>query len=156
MPAICSRAYLRFIPVFCIFCLLPCCADKPEEKPKEKAEDPTKAKLVGRVASIPADRKFVLIQAYGNWEVETGSILTTQGPEGRAANLRATGEKLGQYAAADIQSGTLEIGDGVYTVAQLSKSSLTTSTSILASDEEIETTDEDPGPEAKPSSEPSH
>jgi hypothetical protein len=50
--------------------------------------------------------------------VETGSILTTQGPEGRAANLLATGEKLGQYAAADIRTGTLEIGDGVYTITK--------------------------------------
>lgn len=96
---------------------LAACAEKPEEKPKADAE--TRPQLVGRVASIPADRKFVLIQSYGTWNVETGSILTTQGPEGRAANLLATGEKLGQYAAADIQSGTLEIGDGVYTVAKI-------------------------------------
>jgi hypothetical protein len=60
----------------------------------------------------------VLIQSNGTWTVETGSILTTQGPEGRAANLLATGEKLGQYAAADIRTGTLEIGDGVYTTAK--------------------------------------
>jgi hypothetical protein len=37
------------------------------------------------------------------------------GLEGRAANLKVTGEKTGQFAAADIQSGTLEIGDSVYT-----------------------------------------
>lgn len=99
--------------ILCVF--LPACAEKPEEKPQEKAQA-EKPRLLGRVASIPADRKFVLIQSYGSWKVETGSILTTQGPDGRAANLRVTGEKLGQYAAADIQSGTLEIGDGVYTV----------------------------------------
>jgi hypothetical protein len=100
----------------CIF--LAACADKPEETPTEKTDDESKPRLVGRVASIPADRTFVLIQSYGTWTVETGSILTTQGPEGRAANLLATGEKLGQYAAADIRTGTLEIGDGVYTITK--------------------------------------
>ncbi len=98
--------------------LLIACAEKPEQKPREKAET-ERPRLVGRVASIPSDRKFVLIQSYGSWKVETGSILTTQGPDGRAANLRVTGEKLGQYAAADIQSGTLEIGDGVYTLTKI-------------------------------------
>ncbi|MEK6230972.1 MAG: hypothetical protein N2A42_03915 [Luteolibacter sp.] len=93
---------------------VPACADKPEKEPTEKQQEEASPRLVGRVASIPADRKFVLIQSYGTWNIATGAILTTQGPEGRAANLRATGEKLGQFAAADIQSGTLEIGDGVY------------------------------------------
>ena len=97
---------------------LAACANKPEETPTEKTDAESKPRLVGRVASIPADRTFVLIQSYGTWTVETGSILTTQGPEGRAANLLATGEKLGQYAAADIRTGTLEIGDGVYTIAK--------------------------------------
>ena len=100
----------------CLF--LAACAHKPEETPTKKTDAESKPRLVGRVASIPADRTFVLIQSYGTWRVETGSILTTQGPEGRAANLLATGEKLGQYAAADIRTGTLEIGDGVYTIAK--------------------------------------
>ena len=90
---------------------VPACADKPEKEPTGKE----KPRLVGRIDSVSADRKFVLIQSYGKWEVVTGAILTTQGPEGRAANLRVTGEKLGQFAAADIQSGTIENGDGVYT-----------------------------------------
>jgi len=109
----------HWLPLLFAFAFLPACADKPEGKPKEKKEDTVAPRLVGRVASIPAHREFVLIQAYGTWTVETGSVLTTQGPGERAANLRATGEKLGQFAAADVQSGTLEIGDGVYTVAIL-------------------------------------
>ncbi|MFM2196955.1 MAG: hypothetical protein RLZZ505_387 [Verrucomicrobiota bacterium] len=94
------------------------CAKNPEETPVGKDDPDSKPRLVGRIASIPADRNFVLIQSYGTWNVATGSILTTQGPEGRTANLLATGEKLGQYAAADIRTGTLEIGDGVYTIAK--------------------------------------
>jgi hypothetical protein len=100
--------------LFPILFLLSACAEKPEKEPTAQVEEKPKPRLVGRIASIPADREFVLIQAYGKWSIATGAILTTQGPEGRAANLRATGENLGQFAAADIQSGTLEIGDGVY------------------------------------------
>lgn len=113
------RTFLKF-PLLSGILMLPCvvssCADRTEEKPTtpKKVETP-KPRLVGRVASIPAGRKFVLIQSYGKWDVATGAILATIGPDGRAANLRITGEKLGQFAAADIQSGTLEIGDGVFT-----------------------------------------
>lgn len=82
-----------------------------ENQDKPKVEPP---KLVGRVASIPHDRKFLLIQSYGPWKSDAGTILTTRGPENRAANLRVTGEKLGDFAAADLQSGDVEIGDGVY------------------------------------------
>lgn len=103
---------LRTLLLMASLALVPSCADKPEEEATEKKEKP---RLVGRIDSISGDRKFVLIQAYGKWEIPTGAILTAQGPEGRAANLRVTGEKLGQFAAADIQSGTLEINDGVYT-----------------------------------------
>lgn len=103
--------------ILCVF--LPACADEPEQTAVEKAEAESRPRLVGRIASIPADRKFVLIQSYGTWTVETGSILTTQGPDGRSANLLATGEKLGQYAAADVRAGTLEIGDGVYSIAKI-------------------------------------
>ena len=78
-------------------------------KPLEKAPE-----LVGRIASVPADKRFVLIQSYGKWNGESGQILTTRGPENRTANLRTTGEKLGEFSAADLQSGTVEIGDAVY------------------------------------------
>lgn len=99
------------LPTLAFCLLLAACAKEPEDTPTEP-----KPRLVGRIASIPAGRDFVLIQAYGKWTVETGSVLTTQGADGRAANLLSTGEKLGQYAAADIRTGTLEVGDGVYTI----------------------------------------
>jgi len=98
-------------------CLLisSCAASKPatlkDEKSKSLVEGP---ELIGRVASIPADRRFVLIQSYGKWNIETGRILTTRGPDDRTANLRTTGESLGEFAAADLQSGLVEVGDAVY------------------------------------------
>lgn len=84
----------------------------PPAAPDKTAEE--ESKLVGRIASIPGDRRFVLIQSYGKWEVATGTTLITRGPEERTANLLTTGEVLGEFAAADLQSGLLDIGDAVY------------------------------------------
>ena len=89
--------------------LFSCATKDPEEKPK--AEPP---RLVGRIASIPPDRRFVLIQRFGEWNAEPGAILTTRGADQRSANLLVTGETLGQFAAADLQSGQVELGDAVY------------------------------------------
>ncbi len=83
--------------------------EAPEKKPASEA--PT---LVGRIASVPADKRFVLIQSYGSWNIETGTILTTRGLDERTANLLVTGESLGQFAAADLQAGRVEVGDAVY------------------------------------------
>ncbi len=56
----------------------------------------------------------MLIQSYGSWTIEAGTILTTRGLDERSANLLVTGESLGEFAAADLQSGSVEIGDAVY------------------------------------------
>ena len=86
---------------------------------------PSAPTLVGRIASIPADHRFVLIQSYGKWNVTTGDILISRGPDARTANLLATGEVLGQFAAADVQSGTFEVGDAVLLPPPVSKKSPT-------------------------------
>lgn len=91
------------------------CGLKWHKPANEMSEKPTEGpQLVGRIASLPSDKRFVLIQSYGKWLVETGQILTTRGPEDRTANLLVTGESLGDFAAADVQSGQVEVGDGVY------------------------------------------
>ena len=82
--------------------------------PTKDQPPPEPPKLVGRIASVPADKRFVLIQSYGDWRIETGAILTSRGADDRTANLRITGEKLGQFAAADLQSGLVAVGDAVY------------------------------------------
>lgn len=111
------NALSSLLMIACISGPLCSCADpkSPTTEPAAKtAKKPEAPKLVGRVASIPADKRFVLIQSYGKWDVETGAILTTRGPEDRSANLLATGESLGEFAAADLQSGLVEVGDAVY------------------------------------------
>ncbi|MEK7952034.1 hypothetical protein [Luteolibacter soli] len=82
-----------------------------EKKPEESA---TKPALVGRVASVQERSGFVLIESYGPWKVPDGGMLSGIGSEGRTANLVSTGEKLGQFSAADIRSGVAKVGDSVY------------------------------------------
>lgn len=84
-----------------------------DEKAADKETKPV-LKLVGRIASISTDKKFVTIQSYGPWMVPVGSIITTQGADQRVSNLRYSGEKLGQFAAADIQAGLPLTGDAVF------------------------------------------
>ncbi len=86
---------------------------KPQEEKPEKKED-TEPRLVGRIASVPLDKRFVLVQNYGAANFDTGAVLTSRGPDERVANLRVTGEKLGQFVAADVQSGAVEVGDAVF------------------------------------------
>jgi len=107
---------IRWALIPLILALGACAAFKRDipDDDHEKSKVPEGPELVGRVASIAADRRFVLIQSYGTWKQETDAILTTRGAEERTANLLVTGEALGQFAAADIQSGTVEIGDAVY------------------------------------------
>ncbi len=105
----------RAMVVFVAISLVACGAFKPK-KDAESKEKPTlqPPKLVGRIASIPPGKRFVLIQSYEKRTIEQGTILTTRGPEERTANLLATGESLGQFVAADLQSGLVEVGDAVY------------------------------------------
>ncbi len=101
-----------FATFSCLF--IASCASTKTEKPESTKTVEESPKLVGRVASIPADSRFVLIQSYGKWNIESGQILTTRGPDDRTANLRTTGENLGEFAAADLKSGSVEVGDAVY------------------------------------------
>jgi hypothetical protein len=87
---------------------------------KEKnAAEPAKAevdmmRLVARVQSRPGNKDFVLLEAYGKWTLEEGVHLYAYGSDGRTAILVTSGEKLGQFLAADVKSGQVEIGDAVY------------------------------------------
>ena len=111
-----SRSFLRLAALLGAALALSSCGVFKSRKPAETKDKPQSEapKLIGRIASIPADKRFVLIQSYEKWNVETGTILTTRGPDDRTANLLATGESLGQFAAADLQSGLVEVGDAVY------------------------------------------
>jgi len=84
------------------------------KKPEKKKETKSETRLVGRVASLPIDSGYALIEAYGAWNVPTGSQLITVGNSGKGATLTVSGEKASRFAAADIQAGTPQVGDLVY------------------------------------------
>jgi len=109
-----KRALIWMIATLLALGLCSCGLFRMKEKKVEKKDEKPASKLVGRVASISADKKFVTIQSYGQWLVAAGSILTTQGADQRVSNLRYSGEKLGQFAAADIQAGLPLTGDAVF------------------------------------------
>jgi len=88
--------------------------------PKEDVEDPDKAippeqKIIGRIASVSKAGKFVLIQKYGPGPLPTNPIYQSRGPDGRSASLRPSGERVRDFFAADLVSGTVEKGDAVIT-----------------------------------------
>ncbi len=97
---------------FPVAILLVGCGWFGQEKEEEKSPE-TAPKLVGRISSVPGQGGFVLIEAYGRWSVPEGGLLNSAG-EDRQATLAASGEKLGQFHAADIRSGRVEPGDLVF------------------------------------------
>ena len=111
MPA--ASRFLR--PTCLISCLvLLSCATEPPGKDEADDSAKTTPQLIGRIASVPAEGGFVLIQNFGAAKLPSGTVLTSRGEEDRNANLLVTGESLGQFTAADIRSGQVLTGDGVY------------------------------------------
>lgn len=144
-----KRVYLyTSLSLSLILFFLSSCADKPAPAPPEKPKK-DQIRLVGRIASVHKNPDFVLIQAYGTWTVPTGVILATSGTDGRAANLKVTGEKTGQFAAADIQSGTIEIGDSVYTTLTYKEPEETETPDTEATPDPEQTPEPTPTPENK-------
>ncbi len=94
-----------------VCCGLSACSSDQPATPPAISNAP---QLIGRIGSVSADRRFVAIQSYGKWSVAAGAVLTTRGPDARTANLLVTGETLARFAAADVQAGTVEVGDAVY------------------------------------------
>ena len=98
--------------------LLASCAKdlkKDEELKKQvKQAKVETTRLVARVQSRPGSKNFILLEAYGKWIFADGVALYSYGDGGRTAALVTSGEKLGQFVAADIKSGSVEIGDAVY------------------------------------------
>lgn len=78
----------------------------------QEAQEPS-SRYIGQVASVHTNQGFVLIQRSPGITVSVGSVLISQGLDGSVANLRVSGEMLGQMMAADIQSGSPQRGDSV-------------------------------------------
>lgn len=95
--------------------LLVACASQDQESAEKKpAAEGETMQLVARVQSQPGNKDFVLLEAYGKWTLDEGVILHSYGIDGRSATLETSGEKLGQFVAADVKSGEVSVGDAVY------------------------------------------
>ena len=103
------KALLLFAIGLGLFSLNSCSPTAPIEP-----EEPTQPRYIGQISSIHPEQGFVLIRRAPGVTVPSGTILISRGPGDRVANLRTSGESLGQMSAADIQSGTPEIGDSVH------------------------------------------
>ena len=70
--------------------LLPACSlfEKEKEMPEE---DPTKPRLVGRVAQIPSGGGFVLVESYGSWKVPDGGLLSAGRSDGPTSKVVSRG-----------------------------------------------------------------
>jgi len=83
---------------------------KGKPKPVERKQN---VRLAGRIYLVNKAAGYVLIRRYGPWRVGDDELVESRG-DGRTANLLPTGERLGEHVAADIRSGDVEVGDGVY------------------------------------------
>ena len=97
--------------------LVSCSKEKGEETPAIKTEEEKKIipkrNIIGRIASVSQSKEFVLIQKFGPGKLPENRIYQARGPEGRAASLRLSGERIRDFYAADIASGTVKKGDSV-------------------------------------------
>ncbi|YCM44479.1 hypothetical protein V2O64_00405 [Verrucomicrobiaceae bacterium 227] len=90
-------------------------ASNEEAEEQDPIEKPAviKKRIVGRIASVSSTGTFVLIQKYGNGSLPKEAVFQSQGNEGRQASLRPSGERIRDFFAADLLSGTAKIGDAV-------------------------------------------
>lgn len=93
------------------FVLLACGVGEHEER---EAVSKTAPRLVGRIASVHATEGFALVEGFGSLKLVAGLLLSSRGDEERTATLVVSGERLGRFAAADLKSGDVAVGDAVY------------------------------------------
>jgi len=107
---------MKYLLVLPILLLWSCSQGNPEKEKDDKAQDQKpviQKKVVGRIASVSSTGSFVLIQKYGTGSLPKEAVFQSQGNEGRQASLRPSGERVRDFFAADLLSGSAKIGDAV-------------------------------------------
>ncbi len=75
---------------------------------------PTRVRVVGEVAVVDEERRFVLIDLQSNLYVPApGTALSTTNAAGKTAQLKASDEQKRPFIAADIIEGEPAVGDQV-------------------------------------------
>lgn len=71
--------------------------------------------VIGRIASVSPASKIVLIEKYGTGRLPEGNLFSSVSPDGSTASFQPTGEKIRNFHAADLLSGSPAPGDLVLT-----------------------------------------
>jgi hypothetical protein len=83
--------------------------------PPVKAEQPRYLiTTVGQVTSFEKESGIVLVRQYGSIPIKSGDVFLTGGVSGTNGNIMFTGQQNNLFKAAELQSGSLSVGDLVY------------------------------------------
>ena len=90
----------------------PGCATQPQ--PATAAPGPTRPSVVGEIAVVDEEKRFVLIDLGSNLYVPApGAAMHSINPTGAIAHLKASPEQKRPFIAADIIDGAPAVGDEV-------------------------------------------
>lgn len=101
---------MKLLPVLLFVLTFASCGSSPDEEEESKIAD---QQIVGRIASVSKQGGFVLIQKFGPGPLPSGVLYQSRGPDNRSASLRPSGERIRDFFAADLLSGTVIKGDAV-------------------------------------------
>ncbi len=112
---------MRATLLFSLFCLTNCglflgagCVASPRAK-APAATAPPRPRVVGEVAVVDEEKRFVLIDLQSNLYVPPpGTELRTTNAAGDTAHLKASPEQKRPFIAADIVDGEPAVGDEVW------------------------------------------
>lgn len=90
------------------------CAPGKRPRAAPEAAGPPRARVVGEVAVVDEEKRFVLIDLQSNLYVPApGTALRTTNAAGATAHLKASDEQKRPFIAADIVEGEPAVGDQV-------------------------------------------
>lgn len=96
---------MKWFGNFCLLSVLVACGTSEEEVESER-ELGARPRVVGEVASVYPDKRFLLIKRYGPGDLPSGGVFSVRSANGlRNLALEPTGEKAGKFHAADFPAG---------------------------------------------------
>ena len=113
---------MKFLILIPLILLSSCGGSKKKDQANEKQKlVRPERQIVGRIASVSQVGQFVLIQKFGAGSLPKDLLYQSQGSAGRSASLNPSGERVRDFYAADLVSGTVEKGDAVIGYLDLEK-----------------------------------